>query len=198
RSAGSIVTGLSSGANAGNQKSGLADILAGAGAGFGAQAQKMSAEDKAAQQKAKDDWNRQQEDKIHQMELAKGNALLYSSYKHMHDQDIDKNEEYRTNSDIAKAFEDEGISVRRVGGDQLFKEFHESPKQLLTEGRVLLTGERALVAPDGQAVVDPETQQPRYERQYAIVDGMGDGKIKAPKSFIDYVSKYAPYATNAK
>src|SRR5262249_3820199 len=143
-------------------------------------------------------WNRQQEDKIHQMELAKGNALLYSSYKHMHDQDIDKNEEYRTNSDIAKAFEDEGISVRRVGGDQLFKEFHESPKQLLTEGRVLLTGERALVAPDGQAVVDPETQQPRYERQYAIVDGMGDGKIKAPKSFIDYVSKYAPYATNTK
>jgi len=113
----------------------------------------------------------------------------------MHDEDLDKNEEYRVNSDIAKAFEDENIPVRRITGDQLLKEFHETPQQLLTTGRVLLTGERAVTTPDGQAVVDPQTQEPRYERMYAVVDGMHDGKIKLPDSFVQYLQKYAPYGT---
>jgi hypothetical protein len=189
-----VGTGLSA-PDPGPQKSGLASILAGLGAGYGAESQRLSAEDKAARDRASQDFERNQQNMLHKMELAKGNALLYSTYKHLHDEDLDKNEEYKVNKDIAQAFEDEKFPVRRVTGDQLFKEFNESPKQLLTEGRVLLTGERAMTTSDGQAIVDPETQQPRYERMYAIVDGMHEGKIKAPHSFIDYVKKYAPYAS---
>src|SRR5215470_7401708 len=154
----------------------------------------MSTEDAAAKAEARENWDEEQKNILHKMELARGNALLYTTYKHLHDEDMDKNEEYRVNSDIAKALEDENIPVRRVTGDQLFKEFNETPKQLLTEGRVLLTGEHPMTTPDGQLIVDPETQQPRYERTYAIADGLKDGKIKLPDSFVQYLQKYAPYA----
>jgi hypothetical protein len=193
RLANTVGEGLSAGSQVGPRGSGLANALAGFGAGFDAQGKKLSDADKAAQGKARKDFETEQQTMLHKMELAKGNALLYSTYKHLHDADLDKNEEYKVNSDIANAFEAEKFPVRRVNGDQLMKEFNESPQQLLTEGRVLLTGERAMTTSDGQAIVDAQTQQPRYERTYAIVDGMHEGKIKAPQSFIDYVQKYAPY-----
>ncbi len=186
--------GLSAASQVPDQKSGLGNVLAGFGAGANATQKQMTAQDAASKEDARKSFEDQQQSTLHKMELAKGNALLYSTYKHLHDEDIDKNEEYKVNTDIAKAFEAEKFPVRRIGGDQLFKEFHETPQQLITEGRVLLTGERAMTTPDGQAIVDPQTQEPRYERTYAVVDGLHEGKIKAPQSFVDYVNKYVPYA----
>jgi len=189
------LVGLKASATAPQQKSGLANLLAGAGLGAGAVSEQHNAANDANKQKAREDFEAEQQATLRKYELAKGNAVLYSTYKHLHDEDIDRNEEYKVNSDLAKAFEDEKIPLRRMSGDQLTKEFNESPQRLLTEGRVLLTGEKAATDSDGNPIVDPATQQPRYERQYAVVDGMKDGKIALPASFIDYANKYLPYSS---
>jgi hypothetical protein len=179
----------------GPQKSGLASALTGFGAGAGAVGAKQDAQTAAAKAQAQQDFEQQQQTTLRKAELARGNALLYSTYKHLHDEDIDKNEEYKVNKDIAQAFDDEKFPVRRMTGPQLMQEFHESPQQLLSEGRILLTGEKASYHPDtGEPFIDPQTQQPIYERQYAVVDGMHDGKITLPQSFVDYAKKYLPYS----
>jgi hypothetical protein len=194
---GTIGVGLSA-TDPGPQKSGLATLLANVGAGFGAEQKVLTEADRAAEQKARADWEAEQQAMLHKGELAKANATTYSIFSHMHQTQIDRNEEYRLGSDLAKAAEDENIPVDRLTGNQLYQRFKENPQQLLTEGKVVATGEREMSTSDGKPIIDPQTQQPRYERTYAVINGLHDGKLAAPASFIDAVRKYAPYATATK
>ena len=133
--------------------------------------------------------------KLHKMELAKGQALLVSTYTHMHENDMDRNEDYKAGSALAQSAEDSGVNVQRVNGDKLMTMLHESPEQLLTEGKVVVVGETAVTNPEtGQAYLDPETHAPKYERQYAIIDGMHQGTLKVPAATIAFIKKYAPHS----
>ena len=93
RIARNALTGLSAGSQVGPQKSGLAGALSGLGAGAALVTGQISAEDRAAKEEARKDFDAEQQMILHKAELARGNALLYSTYKHLHDQDMDKNDE---------------------------------------------------------------------------------------------------------
>jgi hypothetical protein len=189
------LAGLGAGARAGGQKSGLANALSGLGAGAENQMQRASAADDKAKQEARQQNEDAEQMKLHKMELAKGQALLVSTYTHMHENDMDRNEDYKAGAALAQSAEDSGVSVQRVNGDKLMTMLHESPEQLLTEGKVVVVGETAVTNPEtGQAYLDPETHAPKYERQYAVIDGMHAGTLKVPDATIAYIKKYAPYS----
>jgi hypothetical protein len=189
------LSGLAAGSRVPRQKSGLAASLAGLGAGAENQLTNANAADDKARKEARENAERNEQLKLHKMELAKGSALLYSTYQHLHDQDMERNEEYKAGSALAQAAEDSGVSVQRLNGDKLTAMLHESPEQLLSEGKIVAVGETGVVNPEtGQPYINPETGAPKYERQYAILDGLHNGKLKLPTAQVDYIKKYAPFS----
>ncbi len=189
------LAGLGAGARAGGQKSSLANALSGLGAGAENQIKNSQEQDANAKKEARENRETSEQMKLHKMELAKGQALLVSTYTHMHENDMDRNEDYKAGSALAQSAEDSGVNVQRVNGDKLMTMLHESPEQLLTEGKVVVVGETAVTNPEtGQAYLDPETHAPKYERQYAIIDGMHQGTLKVPAATIAFIKKYAPHS----
>ena len=189
------LAGLGAGARAGGQKSGLANALAGLGAGAENRMKNSQEQDANARKEARENLESSEQMKLHKMELAKGQALLVSTYTHMHENDMDRNEDYKSGAALAQSAEDSGVNVHRVNGDKLMTMFHESPEQLLTEGKVVPVGETTVNNPEtGQPYLDPDTHAPKYERQYAVIDGMHQGNLKVPAATIAYIKKYAPYS----
>lgn len=203
RIAQAALTGLAAGSQVGPQKSALAAGLAGAGAGAETVMQKQKAQDLQARAQSKEEFEREQNAKLHTMEIMRGNSMVYQTMKHLHQEDLDKDETYKVNSDIANAAEAENIKVQRMNGDQLLAQFHENPQQLLQEGKILPVGEKEVTDPKtGDPVIDATTGGPKWERQYAVVDalhrGAGDSKniaITMPVSFAEALKKYGPYST---
>jgi hypothetical protein len=189
------LAGLGAGARAGGQKSGLANALSGLGAGAENQMKNSQEQDANAKKEARENQEASEQMKLHKMELAKGAALLQSTYQHMHEQDVDRNEDYKSGAALAQSAEDSGVSVQRVNGDKLMTMYRESPEQLLTEGKIVPVGETTVNNPEtGQPYLDPDTHAPKYERQYAVIDGMHSGTLKVPAATVAYIKKYAPYS----
>jgi hypothetical protein len=189
------LVGLASGTPNPNNKASLWMTGLGRGA-VQSQATRQAAQDRARAQ-SQEDIAAQQRDQSHKMQMAQGNALLYSTMQHVHQEGIDKDPIYKMNTDLAKAAETANIPVKYLSGDQLTAQFHETPQQLLTENKIIPIGETEVKDPTtGATLIDPQTKGPMYQRQYAVIDGMAEGgKIKVPQSLVDEAKKYGKYST---
>ena len=214
RLAGTALTGLGAGASAGGGEmvrgadgrmhsvptSGLARALSGMGAGASAIQGKNAAEDELNRGRAKEDFKSQQDSLLRKQQFAEGNARLYALLDHIHETEADKDEDAKQGAAFATMMEEAGRPVQRVNGQTLQQRFHETPEQLLTEHKVVYTGERKVTDPTtGKPYTDPKTGGPVYERQYALIAGKDgsswlDGDAKLDQTTLDYINKYGPYA----
>jgi hypothetical protein len=197
RIAQNALVGLAAGGQTRRQASGGADALAGLGAGATAVIGQRAGQDAEARTQAAQDFDRKQKQIIQQRDTVVGNLQLYNSLRHMHQEDLDRDETYKIGTDFAKAAEAEGIKVQRVNEQQLGEMFHKDPSQLIREGRIVPVGEREIPGSGVEAVLAGKQAEPNYEHLYAIVDNSQPNQtVKLPQSMIDAMAKYGKYSTS--
>ncbi len=183
------LTGLGAGAQAGGQKSGLANALSGVGAGAEAQTKKTAEQDKLAREQEKQNAEAAEQKKVRMAQTARENALTYTTWKHMIDEDIDRNPEYKNNNDIVTAAKDSDMGIKYVSDSELNK---MDPK-FVAEHSALPVGMQEVKGPDGQPLTD-ENQKPKMEPRFALIDGFHNGNVAVPASFVADIQKYGKYA----
>jgi hypothetical protein len=194
RIAANAFEGLSAGAQVGPQKSGLAAALAGFGAGANAVGNKMTAEDQAAQKKARTDWEAEQQMTLRKMEIAKANAqnigLYYENVRRQNDLDPVRAQ----NKEIADAFKSiPGHSVTEMDAEAAKKAVADPNNQIWAHTHLILpAGMQPFTDDNGNPVKDEEGNFKSKGRVF-VVDGTKDGKIPLPDSIVSDVQKFKGY-----
>jgi hypothetical protein len=186
------LAGLGAGAQAGGQKSGLANALAGLGAGAAAQTASSQAADKQARQQANDDFERQQQKLLRMRDIASGNMHLYTMIQEQRRIEEDRDPHRAQSLGWAKAAEDAGVPVQYATLSEL-NQMRESNPELIATHQILPIGMKPVTDPQGNPVMD-EDSKPKMEAQFAVIDGLHDGSLSAPASFVSDLQKYGKYA----
>jgi hypothetical protein len=201
---GNALTGLGAGAQAGGQKSGLANALSGLGAGAQAQSSSAQAADKQAKQQADADFNRQQEKIMRQYQIAHTNAMTYTTYSHDMREEDEHDPQRKKYSQWADAAEQGGLDVRTMSAQEA-KAAQASDPSFATNHLLLPAGFKPQVGPNGEVLLDPQTQQPMRDGQVLVIQGghmTSDGNkvVSLPASLMNDVHKYGDLlgVSNAK
>ena len=184
--------GLAAGTNAPPQKSGLATGLAGLAAGANAQTLNANARDRAAQQKARENDEAAQQKILRMHDIARGNMLMASTWQHLMDTEQDRDPARQQHLDWAKAAEDAGVAVRYVNEDEA-NQLRQSDPYAAAKFQVLPVGMKMVTDEQGQPVLDSDGK-PHYKGQFALIDGLHEGNIPAPATFVSDLKKYGKYA----
>jgi hypothetical protein len=194
RIGGAALTGLGAGAQAGGQKSGLANALSGMGAGAEAQINKSQAADKQAKQQANEDFERQQKKIMQQHEIARTNSLTYTTYSHDMREEDEHDPQRKKYNQWGDAAEQGGLDVRTMSAQEA-KAAQASDPSFATNHLLLPAGFKPQVGPNGEVLTDPTTGQPLRDGQVLVIQGghmdaSGNKVVSLPASLVNDVHKY--------
>src|SRR5882762_343964 len=196
RLAAHALEGLGAGAQVQNRGSGLGNALAGMGAGASAVTADQRAADDKAKKEARENAEAAEQKKLRMHEIAKGNVLTASAWQHMMDTEQDRDPARQQHLDWAKAAEAAGVPVKYVSEDEAH-EIRKSDPYAAAKFQVLPVGMKMVTDEQGQPVLD-ENGKPHMKGQFALIDGLHDGNIPAPASFVSDLNKYGQYAGLSK
>jgi hypothetical protein len=185
---GNALTGLGAGAQAGGQKSGLANALAGLGAGASAQTASSQAADKQARQQANEDFEKQQQLLLRKKSIAEANAHLWTMTQEQRRIEEDRDPHRQQALSQAKNAEEAGVPVEYTTESDL----KQRDPSFFTTHQVLPIGMKRVTDAQGQPVLD-EDGMPKMEAQFALIDGLHDGKLPVPADFVSDLQKYGKY-----
>ena len=198
RLAAHVFEGLGAGANVPPQKSGLASALAGMAAGAGAVTAEQRAADELARKQERENAEAVQQKILRRAQTARENVLTYTNFKHMIDEDLDRDPERKGNLDLVQAAKESDIPVSYITESELRQQHQddmEKVKQdpsyegIISTHRILPVDLVPVKGPDGLPLTN-ENGIPRMEGKFALIDGYHDGNIKLPASFVTDVQKY--------
>lgn len=188
-----MLTGLS--APSPQEPSGIATLLGGVGAGFGAVRKQMSEADKAAQGKAREDFETTQQSKLRQMEIGKQNALEFSTYMANRRTLNDMNPIYQEGNQFLKTIQ---------ASPDLASHIHEMTDQELQQKMTdpTFVHTHIVKALGWQPDADPATGdtirdssgQLTSHMTFAVMDGTKDGKIIVSPEWAADFAKYGKMA----
>lgn len=191
RIANNAIGGLSAGAAVPPQKSGLANALAGFGAGADFVSGKRSGDEALSKDEARKNFEAEQRATLQKYEIAKANALNYKLYfdnlKNQNDMDPVR----KQNAEIAEAFKAmPDHDVQEMSGAAARAAMQDPQNPVFAHTHLVLPGGfRAVVDENGNPVKDAQGN-PKSEGFVYVVGGMKDGKIALPGSLIDDAKKY--------
>jgi hypothetical protein len=192
RIANHALVGLAASGNAPQQKSGLANALAGAGEGANAVGQEQQTQDKAARAKAQEDFETEQRTKLQKHNILVSNAAMLTTHFHNLRQENDLDPQRSQNKNLASQLEDAGVNVRYLTDDEA-KELGTKDPNFVTSHILLPIGFKPVTDEKGNVVTD-ENGTPQDQGQIAVIDGLHDGKIPMPASVVDDVKQYGKLA----
>ncbi len=182
-----------------NQKSGLAKGLSGLGAGAGAVRQQMTAEDQAAQNKGKEDFEQQQQTMLRHMEIGKQNALTTKMYFDNLKAANEMDPHFAQNQSLFNAIQaspDLNVHATEMTAEQVAAE--EAKDHMFTQTHLLKPlGRAPQLGPDGQPVMITDAsgnQVPATYMRVAVVDGTKDGKIAVTPEMAKDIAEYGALA----
>jgi hypothetical protein len=182
------LSGLGAGAQAGGQKSGLANALAGLGAGAEGQVKNAQAQDKQARGQATEDYDRQQAKILQQYQIAHTNAMTYTTYSHDMREEDEHDPQRKKYSQWADAAEQGGLDVRTMSAQEA-KAAQASDASFATNHLLLPAGFKPQVGPNGEVLIDPTTGQPLRDGQVLVIQGghmdaSGNKVVSLPSSLV--------------
>ena len=186
------LVGLAAGAQVPPQKSGLASAFAGLGAGADAVGQEQQMQDKAARQKANEDFDQEQKTKLQKHNILVSNAAMLTTHFHNLRQENDMDPQRSQNKNLASQLEDAGVNVRYLSDDEA-KELGTKDPNFVPSHILLPIGFKPVTDEKGNVVTD-ENGNPQDQGQIAVIDGLHDGKIPMPASVVDDVKTYGKLA----
>jgi len=193
RIAANALTGLAAGGGP-EKKSGLANILAGAGEGSDAVQKKSAGEDVLKRAQAKENFEQEQQTKLRQHEIARQNALTLSTYYGAKKAANDLDPHFKQNEslfDAVKASPELGAHATEMSDSQLEQEFAKNP-QFATTHIVKPLGWAPEVDEKGQQVM--VNGEPKFYMRMAVIDGTKDGKIQVTPEMANDFKQYGPMA----
>ena len=189
-----VGTGLEAGSRVPPQRSAAASIAAGLGAGFGAEGDKLTAADQAAQQKSKEEFERDQQMTLRKMDIGIANArnlgLYYDNVRKQNDLDPIRAQ----NKEIADAFRNiPGHSVTEMDAEAAAKAVADPNNQIWAHTHLILpAGMQPMTDDDGNPVKDAAGNFKSKGRVF-VIDGTKDGKIPLPASVLSDIQKHKGY-----
>lgn len=194
RIASNALTGLSASVNTPNQKSGLANILAGGGVGAEAVVDKMKKDDILKRAQAKENFEETQQTMLRKHEIARQNALTLSTYYGAKKMANEMDPHFAQNEGLVgavKASPELGAHVTEMSDSQLEQEVAKDPAFATTH----------IVKPLGWAPETDENGQqvsvngePKFYMRMAVIDGTKDGKIAVTPEMAEDIKKYGAMA----
>lgn len=182
-----------------NQKSGAAKALSGLGAGAAQVRGLMTQQDQAAQQKAKEDFNRTQEETLRHMEIGKQNALTTKMYFDNMKAANEMDPHFAQNQSLFNAVQaspELGVHATEMTAEQL--EAEEAKDHMFTQTHILKPlGRAPQLGPDGQPVMIADkdgNQVPATYMRVAVIDGTKDGKVAITPEMAADIKEYGPAA----
>jgi hypothetical protein len=204
RIAGNALSGLAAGSRVPQQKSGLASALSGLGAGAEAQTAQATAADAAARKEARENDEAAQKRILQQHDIARTNALTYSTYSHDMREEDEHDPQRKKYSQWADAAEAGGLDVRTMSEKEA-KAAQASDPSFATNHLLLAGGFKPQTGPNGEVLMDPKTQQPLRDGQVLVIQGghmdaNGNKVVSLPASLVNDVHKYGDLlgVSNAK
>lgn len=192
RLAAHALEGLAAGSQVGPQKSGAAAAAAGLGAGAQAATGNIKATDAKARQEERENAEAAEQKKLRMHEIARGNALTASTWQHMMESEQDRDPSRLQHMGWAKAAEDAGIAVKYVSEEEA-NQIRQSDPEAAAKYQILPVGMKIVQDSEGQQVLD-ENGKPKMTGQFALIDGLHDGNIPAPATFVSDLQKYGKFA----
>ena len=162
------------------------------GAGASAVTADQKAADDKARQQARENEEAKQKTILQKHEIAKGNALLATTWQHFMDTEQDRDPARKQHLDWAKAAEDAGVPVKYVTESEA-QQLRASDSHFLATWQVLPVGLKTVTDVEGNPVLDADGK-PHQEGQFALINGLHDGNLAVPDSFVSELQKYAKYA----
>jgi hypothetical protein len=185
--------GLAAGASVPQQKSGAASALAGLGAGASSQLASATAADRAAQGKAREDYEAQQRQILNKANVAHLNANTFSLWQDAIQRNLDHDPERAIYQAIYNAASDPESNLEtRIVTDQEAHAMRESDNHSLAKHVFLPRGMKP-VFENGELVRNADGS-PKETGQIAVISANDNGKFNVPQKLVDDVKKYSKAA----
>lgn len=193
RIASNALTGLSAGGGP-EKKSGLANLLTGAGQGAEAVQEKTQGQDILRRAQAKEAYETEQQNKLRQHEIARQNALTLSTYYGAKKAANDMGPHFAQNESLfnsVKASPELGAHATEMSDTQVEQEAAKDPTFAHTHIIKPLGWAPETDANGQQVMVDGA---PKFYMRMAVIDGTKDGKIRITPELASDFQKYGPMA----
>ena len=198
RIAQSALIGLASGAAMPPQKSRMAALAGGIGAGANAARQQGEQQDLLKRKQSAEDYERGQKELTDKAVRAMHNASTYSLWQRAMDESNDHDPERKKNMDVVNALQEyndrnpkNGMSVQIVTPEAAMA-LHEQDAHSVGKHTFLPLGMTQAKDANGQPVFEADGVTPKQTGQIAVISG--DGKIPLPQSFVDDAKEYGKLA----
>jgi len=182
--------GLQAGSQAPDQKSGLANALAGLGAGAGAVRQNAKQEDLLKREQSKEEFETQQKAILQKHQVAATNALTYRNIVEAQKLGLDMDPQRQGNMELYRAAKDAGLDAQIISATQA------EQMAAAEKGNNDPSAAKHIFLPGGFSAptIDEENQTTKPgEGQVIMLPIHGvDGKIALPPSLVADIQKYAP------
>jgi len=190
------LAGLAAGSQVPQQKSGAASGLAGLGAGFASQQNAALKQDQAAKEEARKNDEAAQQKILRQADIARTNALTYTTWQHAMDEELDHDPQRQQYKQWADAAEQGGMKVQTMTEAELAQARKTDPT-FVGNHLVFPGGFSPQTGPNGEVLMDPKTGQPLRSGKVIVIQGGhmnpdGTAAIPVPQSLIDEVKKFGP------
>jgi len=206
--------GLSSGAQMPPQKSRMAALAGGLGAGASAVRQQAQQQDSQKRQQAQDEYETQQKAIMNRATIAHNNASVYRDYLDSMTQQWDRDPEYSNTQAVKESldqFNEENSANKHdyqiltpEQAQALFAptttggQAHDADSHPL--GNKVVVGAlrpKPMTDNDGKPLTN-EDGSPKMQGQVLVMDGTHDGKISLPQAYISDLQRYSGLVGNAK
>lgn len=193
------LVGLAASGNVPEQKSGLASALSGFGAGANAVGQQQQQQDKAARDKANEDFEQEQRTKLRQHEILKQNALTMATHYGNIKAQNELTPVFAQNESLFNAVKNStelGVHATEMTDEQVKQEAEKNPEFAHTH-IIKPLGWEPVTDPEGNPVMTQDAegnQTPKEQMRMAVIDATKDGKIAVTPGMAADFKKYAEKA----
>jgi hypothetical protein len=184
RIASDALVGLAAGAQAGQQKSGLASALSGAGAGAEAVRERNQQQDMLKRKQASEEFEQQQKAKLQQFTIAQGNAAALHNYNQAQKLGLDQDPIRQSGMALGQSAKDAGLDVKTITESE-WRQMVKNDPQALSHYIHVPGGFSAATVDEDGTTVHPG------EGQVIIIPATSGEKVALPSEFLSQVDKYA-------
>src|SRR5438094_2395845 len=205
RIAQAALIGLSTGSQVGPQKSKMAGLAAGMGAGASAVRQQGEQQDLLKRKQAQDDYEEQQRATLHKATVAMTNAQTHNLWQKIEDDENDKDTERQKNAGIVTSLNDyiaqnptSKLTMQTLTAEQAMA-MHDADNHSVAKHTFLPMGKTQAKDADGNPVFETDGQTPKFIKQFAAIGGgSADEKVPMPQGLLDDVKKYSKFDPRLK
>lgn len=175
--------------------------LGGLGAGGEAVIKNNQQQDLSKRKEAEDIFDREQQVLLRKHEIARSNALTFSTTLGNIKTGNDLNPQYAANEELfnaVKASPELGAHAQIMTEPQLEDAYgNQATSGVSSTSHIILPlGRAPVTGPDGKPVFEADGVTPETTMRYAVIDGTKDGQIAVTPSMAADFKKYAPMLTN--